>query len=339
MKPMIVVVADTHIFGHQQFATIGPDGMNSRVRIVLDKLIEAAKWGRDREVPYFVHLGDVFHTRDFISYRIWNAAFETFRTVCSTFHNSFFVIGNHDILGNQAGYTIDAFRAIPNVQIVDRAIDYPLIGEGVRFIPWLWKDHVTTPDLEHMNEAFRTSPTSVILAHCPIKGATLNPLANQLWDDGVTLESQRFNAFIGHCHIRQAVAMNAFHLGSLCPVTAAEDRQAGGFGVVNDDGSLQIIDNDAPRFITVRRGQEVAAGELKGNYVRVERGCSVTLDLAEEMGAIAAIELESEQQTAKAVEWSRFDDLKGLADAYADENHGGLDVERLKSLGKGLLCG
>ena len=84
-KPTILVIGDTHLHPHQQFSRIGPDGMNSRVSIVLDQLRKAGQWAREHQVPYFVHLGDVFHTRDFVSYRVWNAAFDAFRLFCSNF--------------------------------------------------------------------------------------------------------------------------------------------------------------------------------------------------------------------------------------------------------------
>jgi len=337
IKPAITVVSDTHIHSHQQFSTIGPDGMNSRVKIVLDKLIEAANWSREHEVPYFVHLGDVFHTRDFMSYRVWNAAFETFRTVCSAFRYSYFIIGNHDILGNEAGYTIDAFRSIPNVMIVDKVIDLPLINGLVRLIPWLWKDRVTNPDIERMNEAFRDSPTKAILAHCPVKGAILNPLAGETWKEGVTVLPSASTVWIGHCHIRQQLTINAWHLGSLCPVTAAENNQPGGFGVINDDGSWSLVENDAPKFITLRLGDVFAEDSLKGSYVRVASGGTYTAEQAEKAGARSVIELEIETQSSTPVQWSRFGDLEALIDLYADENHGSLEIERLKKQGKEFL--
>jgi len=131
----VCFVADPHVGNHRRFATPGSNGVNSRARLVLKALWEAAVRAREWNCPLVV-LGDLFD-RVNTDPRLIAATMEAVQ-----FAPEFVVLlGNHDAQsGAEGDNALAPFEHLPKARVYDRPGVLWLGGTGqgpeVWLIPW-----------------------------------------------------------------------------------------------------------------------------------------------------------------------------------------------------------
>lgn len=118
----VLLLSDIHLHNHQQFATILPNGRNSRLQHLLNVVDEARRYAEQKKVDAVFVLGDVFHTRKTIDVDVYQSAWEALCRLCTSVRHAFILVGNHDQY-DKAGliHALRPFRAFATV------IDLPVL--------------------------------------------------------------------------------------------------------------------------------------------------------------------------------------------------------------------
>src|SRR5690606_5731344 len=95
------VVSDLHCHKWTAFSVPSTDGVNSRLRIILDNLLRAARELAARSIGHMVITGDIFHVRGSLDPEVLNPTQEVFRQILDMGISIHMIPGNHDLAGKE----------------------------------------------------------------------------------------------------------------------------------------------------------------------------------------------------------------------------------------------
>src|SRR5690349_9573673 len=106
------ISSDQHCHDWSQFATVDADGVNSRLRIILDELERsaAAVLASGGDTLYLA--GDLFHVRGKIDPEVLNPTIECFKRICATGVKVYAITGNHDLKGKNSTKLGNAMQSL-----------------------------------------------------------------------------------------------------------------------------------------------------------------------------------------------------------------------------------
>lgn len=263
-------ISDLHAHHWPRFATLTPEGRNSRLQHLLNVLDQAYTYIRTHEVPDLLLGGDLFHRRHFVSWGLYADVMDRLMVLIDEVDHTVALVGNHDLETDRA-HALAPFKYIgAEVDVIDRPAGVTLSdGSALFCIPY-------TYDERAMVEAFRTAPKGIpIFSHFAASGVLLEH--DYHLDSVVALgDLQRF-PFVLFGHVHRPSAQCAFcgtvieaatlHTRRPCPVC----QQVGGrviyvgaplhfdFGDVGPRYGLHVLGEtatrvpfQAPQFLTAR---------------------------------------------------------------------------------------
>lgn len=267
MKPYLIV-SDVHCHDWSQFSKVDPDGVNSRLRIILDELLRAAKHLTANGGDMMVVAGDLFHVRGSVKPSVLNPVFDTFKTISGMGVQVFAIAGNHDLEGKDAsklGNAMQSLGAIEGFFPVTEPFSV-LYGSkcAIQLFPWY-------SELDELRAALKRSAITGddAVIHAPVNGILKGiPDVNL---DPVELASFGFNrVFSGHFHNhKELLADKVWSCGATTHQTWSDPGTLAGFMMVWPD-RVEFHGSHAPSFLDLTRPDDIDPLVISGNYVRIK---------------------------------------------------------------------
>ena len=265
-----LITSDQHCHAWSQFSKAGPDGMNSRLKIILDEMERAYRTLISKGGNTAFMAGDLFHVRGKIEPSVFNPTFSRI----SHLHDRHDVYtcaipGNHDLEGKEASEIGNAMQQLSQIDkfTVDTKIQYH--HPGVVVVPWYQDLNDLRDHLRHQAAAFAANDTldkTDVIIHAPVNG-----VIKGIPDHG--LEAQELadlgfrRVFAGHYHDhKEFCGGKVVSVGATTHQTWSDVGTTAGFLLVYED-HIEHYESLAPKFIDLNVTPNAS---VKGNYVRVK---------------------------------------------------------------------
>jgi DNA repair exonuclease SbcCD nuclease subunit len=263
-----VISSDHHFHSWSQFATIGADGVNSRLQVLLNELIRsgeelAAAGGRRIYLA-----GDLYHVRGSVSPLVQNPVIDTFKALTQRFDISG-IPGNHDLEGAETTRLGSACEALCTVGV--RMANETWVDErGVVMIPWYSHVKDLLAEIDRVSAEIGDPSKYDLIIHAPVDGVLIGIPTHGLTAE--MLARSRFKRiFAGHYHHHASFDDRVFSIGALAHHTWSDVGSKAGYLLVEDD-KVTWRASHAPKFvdITAETPEEEIPLLVDGNYVRVK---------------------------------------------------------------------
>lgn len=259
------ISSDQHCHDWSQFATVNPDGVNSRLATILSELERQARTLLAAGGTLMFLGGDLFHIRGKIDPEVLNPTVECFKRILAMGVSVYAICGNHDLkgkhstkLGNamQVLDELDGFAAVTEPTLVDDG------GRGTFLVPWIESlDELRAVCISNAH------PERDLIIHAPLNGVIkglpdhgLDPIEVAAWGYR--------RVFIGHHHNHAETAHSVFSIGATTHQTWSDPGTVAGFLMV-DDNQVTHHESLAPSFVNVDDPDAIDPLHVAGNYVRL----------------------------------------------------------------------
>ncbi len=274
MKYPYVISSDQHCHAWSSFSTVGPDGVNSRLRTILNEIRRSADVLVARGGDRMFLAGDLFHQRGEIKPSVFNPTVETFKTIQDEYPDLAIhaIPGNHDLEGKEASSLGNAMQALGTIDrfSVDTSIE--LHGDVI-VIPWYQdlnelRKHLAS-QAAGMRGAGLLEKTDVII-HAPV-----NDVIKGIPNHG--LEASELAAygfrrvFAGHYHDHKVMeGGKVISVGATGHQTWSDPGTKAGFLLVWED-RIEHVESLCPKFVDLdlTTASDPFELEAEGNYVRL----------------------------------------------------------------------
>lgn len=275
-----VLLSDLHCHTWSMFSKTNPDGVNSRLRIILDEMVRAAKTATSHKISKMVIAGDLFHVRGSIDPEVLNPVQDTILQIMDMGIDIYAIPGNHDLKSKdttELGSAIQtlglSFSQAGGFMIANEPTAYT--APKVAMVPWCSDTDDLLEKIEHLSVQVNHPGEWDLIIHAGIDDVLPGMPAHGLTAAMLSRYGFR-NVFAGHYHNRKQVAPGVWSIGALTHQTWSDVDTRAGFIIVEDDGTVREFDTHAPKFIDVSgMNENDALLAAAGNYVRF-RGAAIT---------------------------------------------------------------
>lgn len=321
------VGSDSHLHNWGTFSE-DEDGINSRLKIILDELLRAAKTIRELGGKRFYHTGDLFHVRGSIAPSVHHPTVETFRKITEEIGLEVRILaGNHDLESNDSKEEtngVESLRTINGVTVVSGTQFFD--DDKVCMIAWHnKKDDLlkaiaeATHELEGREECVEDWD---LMIHAAVDG-----VIDGLPSHGITaadLEAYGFNrVYFGHYHNHKELTEKVVSVGATTHQTWGDIDSHAGFLIIGDDDTIYYHRTEAPEFrdydSAVITTEDEAKDFAKGHYVRVRLGVA-TPSQVEKMREWLTVECGAKGVLIQAQPKSKVAEREGGATIEAGES-------------------
>ena len=244
----LAIFSDLHAHPFKPYATIRPDGMNSRLWDIVDCIKQITKYCKENNICAVLFGGDLFHVRGRLSVVAFNAVYAALEEL-SRIARIYMIHGNHD-QADREGEVHSIYNLRAFCTIVDKPGWVQAEGpKGPKYEPFNILAVPYTENIEHLRELAKTpTPYSslvpkIFLGHLGIKGAKLGAdyVYSHPSDAGVEdLNPTAFDAcFLGHYHLHQQLASNVWYIGAPLHHNWGDKGQQRGFLVYDTESRTQ----------------------------------------------------------------------------------------------------
>jgi DNA repair exonuclease SbcCD nuclease subunit len=277
------VVSDLHCHNFSAYASTNADGVNTRLRHILDEFKRAAEALKAAGGDRLVIAGDLFHQRGAIHPSVFNPTNVTIREILASGVRIDAIPGNHDLaskdtteLGNsfQSFASLDGFTIHTKSTLVE---DY----QTKLFIPWF----SNLDDLRAVVEGYRIDAANGdippleeidLFIHAGINGVLAGMPDHGL--DAAEVEDWGFNrVFAGHYHNHKVMRDGkVISIGATTHQTWGDIGTKAGFLIVHPEKVVYQASH-APNFVEINEDTDPDEIPLivDGNYARI-RGLKIT---------------------------------------------------------------
>lgn len=346
---MYGIISDTHCHNWSQFSSINEDGVNSRLRFILNEIERAADMVAQSGGKTLFHAGDLFHVRGYIAPSVLNPTMETFERILRKGITPIILCGNHDAEfreTNDLGSAIGALRSLGCKVFNEPSVFETDIGPVVG-IPWIRNNEEF---LKVVGEyAKKAGGKADLICHVALNGVfgyldgsvCVNP------DDVFKVGDGNIRRiFAGHLHNHKEISPDVYSIGAIAQHNWGDSASKAGFMLVGED-KAEFIESTAPKFVTLT-GAETSTDEMsaniRGNYVRA----NLELDEAEvkkfrklltDNGAlgITLIADAKPEPNLKRMEIQTTESLETIVARYIEKNLPPHEVEAVKQEALSIL--
>lgn len=269
MKYPYLLSSDQHCHSWSQFAHVDTDGVNSRLRIILNELTRSYKaLGAAGGDTAFL-AGDLFHVRGEIKPSVYNPTVETFTFI----HDlgvedmmTYAIPGNHDLEGKEASSLGNAMQGLGNIDGFNVCVEPKRFGD-VWVFPW-------HQDLDKLRAALKkhANPKYDAIIHAPVNG-----VIKGIPDHG--LEAAELAAFgyrrvfAGHFHDHKVFEDGkVVSIGATTHQTWSDPGTTAGFLLVYED-RIEHHTSEAPSFVELNAATlnpDYLKDDVYGNYAKIK---------------------------------------------------------------------
>lgn len=273
------VLSDLHCHTWSSFSTINADGVNSRLREILNEVDYAAKMLRYYHGNTMFIAGDIFHTRGTLDPEVLNPVRECFQSIILSGVKIVAIPGNHDM---KTADTRELSSAIQNLKlgkhfrVVNHSEVINIDGHLFGFVPWRSDLDDLRSDLDKLAristdmDVFIHAGIDDVLVGVPSAGLTAKELASYGFR----------RVYAGHYHNRRIMeGGKVVSIGAPVHHTWGDVGAEAGYIIADrDSDDMRMFGSKAPSFVDVS-GLDDTDMELAcpGNYVRF-RGPQMTQD-------------------------------------------------------------
>lgn len=271
MKYPYGLMSDQHAHGWSQFSKTGPNGINSRLRIILSEMERCADEVLAAGGDTIVMAGDLFHKRGSIEPEVFNPVHDTIRAILARGVKIVAIPGNHDLASKETteiGNAMQSLGSLPGFRVETDGM--PIDGMDVVMLPW----HATVSGLRDqiedvVNAIGASREETDLIIHAPVNGVLLGIPDHGF--DAKELAGFGFRrVFAGHYHNHKEVAPSVWSIGALTHQTYSDIGTKAGFLLVHPD-RVDYRASRAPSFVEVTgdTNPDHYLEIVDGNYVRV----------------------------------------------------------------------
>lgn len=289
----IAVVADIHFHPWTLFASVNPDGVNSRLRIVIEELNRAARTVVAEGGSMMIISGDVFHSRGSLDPEVLNPVRDCISDILELGVDVLVIPGNHDLKSDD---TRRLSSAVENLQqthgngsyctVLNKAqIFEPDEGVVLGFVPWRHNNEALLADMDVLSKNAKASSAHVFI-HAGIDG-----VLSGLPGHGLTpadLSAFGFKGvYAGHYHnhadMSAGLPNRVMSIGATTHQNWGDVGTRAGFLILDTEKNTVVFhDTAAPKFVDISDlDEEEMEMEAIGNYVRF-RGPQMTQEQVNE---------------------------------------------------------
>lgn len=280
---MYAVVSDLHCHNYTLFARFNPDGVNSRLRLVLDELLRTAKALKAAGGHTLVIAGDVFHTRGTIDPEVLNPLRATIEEIVGMGIEILIIPGNHDLKSAETEELASSIQNLEQTGLVGmggvRVFNEPKVVGHVdgmlALVPWRNTQAGLLDDLQKLADLYKGQIAEMdVFIHAGIDGVLSGMPANGLTHMKLAAFGFR-RVFAGHYHNHKDFGNGVISIGASTHHNWGDVGTRAGFLMV-DAASVTFHASQAPAFIDI---SDIAEDDIPlvvpGNYVRF-RGAAMT---------------------------------------------------------------
>lgn len=273
MKPY-GLLSDQHCHAWSAFSKTDPDGVNNRLRIILDEMERAAEEVAAAGGDMLVFAGDLFHSRGSISPEVFNPTHDCIEQILKGVQ-IYAIPGNHDLQGKETtelGNAMQTLSKLDGFEVATTPMVHQWFGAsaraGVLMVPWMSRVEDLRAALVKIDLDFRSSLDLII--HAPVNGVLMG-----IPDHGLTGEELAAlgfkRVFSGHYHNHKEVVPGVFSIGATTHQTWSDVGTRAGFLIVHDD-HVDFRASHAPSFVDIDAADDETDIHLAvdGNYVRAK---------------------------------------------------------------------
>jgi DNA repair exonuclease SbcCD nuclease subunit len=270
MQYPYAISSDQHHHNWSAFSKVNPDGVNSRLRIILDENERAARTVKAAGGNQMFLAGDLFHVRGKIEPSVFNPTVESFERICGDV-GVYAIPGNHDLEGRDASKLGNAMQSLANIPNFQVATEPKVVGDVIVY-PWYH-------DLNELRAQLKKDahPNLDAIIHAPVNGVLEGLPDHGLNADELAAYGFR-RIFAGHYHDHQVLAGGkVISIGATTHQTWSDVGTKAGFLLVYKD-RIEHVPSQAPQFVDLNEKAVTEADIngfnlddlVKGNYVRLK---------------------------------------------------------------------
>ncbi|MCY1202263.1 hypothetical protein D9M72_137470 [compost metagenome] len=310
---MYALMADLHMHQWSAFASMNPDGVNNRLRGLLDEIGRACKellQANDTDTnPTVIMAGDVFHVRGSVNPVVLNSLIDCLAACHKQYGTRFVIIpGNHDLAGRDSERLGSAVTALECDYVTVTADTLTLAEHRVAMIPWHESIESLKAEILRVRDELVGSTTEGSVAdwdlvlHAPIDGV-IDGLPSHGLDPAWLSETGFRRVYSGHYHNHKVfpaglAVTEVVSIGALAHHTWSDVGTKAGFLLVDED-KMTWRKSHLPQFVDLSQLVAFDPNDVPllvdGNYVRVrvEADKSKEVETARkelmDMGAMAVL--------------------------------------------------
>lgn len=262
MSTPYALVSDVHCHSWSQFSKVDADGVNSRLRAILDELMRAARELKKAGGTVLRVAGDLFHVRGNIAPSVFNPTFECFKQIAAMGIDVEIIPGNHDLEGNNTdalGNAMQQLLLIDGCHVVikpENTDDYQTV-----MVPWI-------EDLDELRAVAKrmADPDKDLIIHAPLNGV-IKGIPDHGLDPEELAQLGYRRVFCGHYHNHKEFTDGVYSIGATTHQTWSDPGTQAGFLLVYPD-RVEFHPTHAPRFVNIDKHADIGP-HVKGNYCRL----------------------------------------------------------------------
>ena len=266
------IISDVHCHNWSAFSESLPNGMNSRLGIILGEVKRAAEAVHAAGGKTLFVSGDLFHVRGSVAPSVLNPTMEVFSEIGQNM-DVIIIPGNHDLEGkntNELGSAVTALGSC-HCMIVSEPNYWSKSDASVAVVPWF-------EDLEQLKAEIKMldigGTCRDLIIHAPIDGM-LNGVPAHGLHPSFFYDLGFKRVFAGHYHNHNVCPEGiVWSVGAIAHHTWSDVGSKAGFVIVDTEkDEVKFHASRAPKFITITAGKysdEELPLVVDGNYVRVE---------------------------------------------------------------------
>lgn len=274
------LMADVHLHLWSAFSTPDPDGMNSRLRGLLDEIERCAREVKARGGKKVIIAGDLFHTRGSIAPQVLNSLVDRLSVCYDLYGTQFYIMaGNHDATDRDSERLGNAITSLDchYVRTFDRAAS--IADLDVVVVPWIESITDLKEEILRLSKVPKAAGCDLIL-HAPLNGVITG--IPDIGLDPTWLAGLGFRrVFVGHYHHHVQFHGGVWSIGAPAHHTWGDVGTSAGFVVVSDL-SVEHIESALPKFVDITPNMRIPhiTSLVKGNYARVRTHSTRLEDVA-----------------------------------------------------------
>lgn len=251
-----LIVTDTHL---------GIKKSNVKyLEIVKTLFTQICQYAVDNNIDILIHLGDFFDNRKHLSLTALDYATEIGSMVNTTFSDSYFILGNHDLFYKDRYFPTShqVFNEYSNIHVISE----PTVIDNILMVPWQLEN-----DRYHPYANLNDYKTRFCMGHFDINGSKMG--LNTKDASGCRFKVSDFSQFemtlSGHFHTIGNYPNNVKFIGAPYHQTFADSGNRGFY--LWDNGNIVLIHfTDYPEYVSLEAKDDLYDKEqIEGKVVRL----------------------------------------------------------------------
>ncbi|SER28475.1 Calcineurin-like phosphoesterase [Faunimonas pinastri] len=287
------LMSDQHCHDWSAFSTVDADGVNSRLRIILNEMERAAAEVKAAGGNLLVFGGDLFHQRGSLNPEVFNPTHQCLKRILASGVEIVAIPGNHDNKSKdttELGNAIQTIGALPNFGVATKTT--LLQDVSIALVPWRASLDQLRVDLAELRDSVSDADELDVVIHAGIDGVLTGVPEHGLTADELAKYGFK-RIFAGHYHNHKVMAGGKVtSIGAATHQTWSDVGTKAGFLIVHPD-RIDYRASHAPNFVDITGDTDPDDIPLivDGNYARV-RGMkladSEVKELREELQTLGA---------------------------------------------------